>query len=592
MYELNNGVFETWSPLFEFKEFELSKQLPLPNRTKRKRKVVTETVDANGIAKTVISTIDTHIYEQVLPNDDSVEEVSNDTLDLDALYDNYLDKGKLSVKFYIDVLNYLNDNQNITKLKTKKKFLVKAINNHNNHTNESGFKNYIVEQLVLTSRNPKNQIFSYSPISFGGYEDIKKEQVRTTTLSLNDGYSMGSQQYQNAIGKAVIGVAATGLKDYFALVTYFGKYYDSIKDISVTDNQYFEKDFVGIGSKFSRKVKIDGLNLTDAAINSLQETLKQSLTGYKYENESGKKTTLTEDEIDKITTIVMEDDPALKISALLSLATDNAKELLLAKINAGTDFASMHIYLLILGFNEKDVVNYMTSPVAMHVKNSMKGNIFIDKTDNSIDSKLKNVDVFPGLDQFKKIYADSKELTFLGQLLKVNQGTKASEYEIYNFNKRLGGGFIINERKLLDSVYSSAKSKKLNNVEFIEKVSDKIYKDKPYLKNNKLYVSKVLEKALQYGLFNYNFSPERFYENELYRIAATDFYNLLKGTFNILDVVQGVPHFYAMIKASYITEKKLKYNVNPYKIFNVIEKALVIGSNEDEFKSNEIDKEI
>jgi len=49
---------------------------------------------------------------------------------------------------------------------------------------------------------------------------------------------------------------------------------------------------------------------------------------------------------------------------LLSAATDNAKELILAKINAGTNFAKMYVYAMIVGLNINDTVAFMTCPVA------------------------------------------------------------------------------------------------------------------------------------------------------------------------------------------------------------------------------------
>jgi hypothetical protein len=52
------------------------------------------------------------------------------------------------------------------------------------------------------------------------------------------------------------------------------------------------------------------------------------------------------------------------ISQLLSAATDNAKELILAKINSGTNFARMYVYAIMTGFNIDDIVAFMTSPVA------------------------------------------------------------------------------------------------------------------------------------------------------------------------------------------------------------------------------------
>jgi hypothetical protein len=50
------------------------------------------------------------------------------------------------------------------------------------------------------------------------------------------------------------------------------------------------------------------------------------------------------------------------ISQLLSAATDNAKELILAKINAGTNLAKYHLHLIMLGFSLDDIIAFMTSP--------------------------------------------------------------------------------------------------------------------------------------------------------------------------------------------------------------------------------------
>jgi hypothetical protein len=48
-------------------------------------------------------------------------------------------------------------------------------------------------------------------------------------------------------------------------------------------------------------------------------------------------------------------------SQYISAATDNAKELILACINAGNKMAKCHLYLMALGFNVADIVRFMTS---------------------------------------------------------------------------------------------------------------------------------------------------------------------------------------------------------------------------------------
>jgi len=46
------------------------------------------------------------------------------------------------------------------------------------------------------------------------------------------------------------------------------------------------------------------------------------------------------------------------LSAMVTLATDNAKELALAKLHASLNLASMHTYLLMMGVPFKEIVEY------------------------------------------------------------------------------------------------------------------------------------------------------------------------------------------------------------------------------------------
>ena len=67
------------------------------------------------------------------------------------------------------------------------------------------------------------------------------------------------------------------------------------------------------------------------------------------------------------------------ISQLLSAATDNAKELILAKINSGTNFARNYVYAIMTGYNIDDIVAFMTSPVAEFIDQMSAANIFQDE---------------------------------------------------------------------------------------------------------------------------------------------------------------------------------------------------------------------
>jgi hypothetical protein len=66
----------------------------------------------------------------------------------------------------------------------------------------------------------------------------------------------------------------------------------------------------------------------------------------------------------------------LTISELLSAATDNAKELILSKINAGTNLARMYLHLIIMGFHINDIAAFMISPAVSLINDLSEANMF------------------------------------------------------------------------------------------------------------------------------------------------------------------------------------------------------------------------
>ncbi len=69
-------------------------------------------------------------------------------------------------------------------------------------------------------------------------------------------------------------------------------------------------------------------------------------------------------------------DSSLVNSSLLSAATDNAKELILAKINANPDMMKVYTYGIILGIDFTDIANLMTSPTVNAINQLSDVNIF------------------------------------------------------------------------------------------------------------------------------------------------------------------------------------------------------------------------
>lgn len=82
------------------------------------------------------------------------------------------------------------------------------------------------------------------------------------------------------------------------------------------------------------------------------------------------------------------------ISQILSAATDNAKELILAKINAGTNLAKYHLHLVMMGFNLKDIVAFMTSPVVELIDKYSRNDLYKNQSSSVTNAiKILNGDI-------------------------------------------------------------------------------------------------------------------------------------------------------------------------------------------------------
>jgi hypothetical protein len=85
-------------------------------------------------------------------------------------------------------------------------------------------------------------------------------------------------------------------------------------------------------------------------------------------------------------------DSSLVNSSLLSAATDNAKELILAKINANPDMMKVYTYGIILGIDFTDIANLMISPTVNAVNQLSDINIFEkDSLTSAITASLNSL---------------------------------------------------------------------------------------------------------------------------------------------------------------------------------------------------------
>jgi hypothetical protein len=73
-------------------------------------------------------------------------------------------------------------------------------------------------------------------------------------------------------------------------------------------------------------------------------------------------------------------DAALTHSGFLSAATDNAKELILKKVNADAKFAGIYAYLISTGHTFTEIAEIMTSPIFDEISRLSETNLFLPYT--------------------------------------------------------------------------------------------------------------------------------------------------------------------------------------------------------------------
>jgi hypothetical protein len=392
------------------------------------------------------------------------------------------------------------------------------------------------------------------------------------------------QQYDAAVGKDDVGIAANGLKVYFALTSYYNNYYS--KDLPIIDNdpKLFNKQFVINNKSFNIST------ISDVKIRNKQiQELKNKLKGIN-------------SELEDIKLDVLKSNAALAMSGFTSLATDNAKELAMAKLNASKQLASMHLYMMTLGIEKLDIALFMNSKIALHISKELESNLFIDdeKTSNFVNSiisrykkdlKEKGLESDSDLLAFESIYSGAQEFTTLSSFLGVNQKRSANTIELNKFLMNLEKAMFTRESAIFG--FKTLKLRTFNDGGELSKEDNEIIDD--ILKNNKFIsrekVISVLDRVKNAGMIGGQFDFRKFVDkkNPDYKKIAKEYYNLIKDTFNIFDVIDEVPHFKAMIDGIIISHNILLNSSKKYNfVFNFLRDVISYKSDEIQSFNSEI----
>lgn len=547
----DNGLYQGWSPLFNPLYMEESKKLPYPTGIK-----CYLSKDKFGVGVSIEEFVNRYI------------ELGDD------------EKGKLNL--LNELIRYINKQtpeysedlgDNIILIakydddkKRVRRELIDLVRSHNSFqkglsVTEASLKNFISNKLQRIIQGTSNFIGSHAPITMDYlHEAADQGKVSQKWNTTNPGY-IPLMQTQAMVGKKGVGIAANGQKGSF-----IWKYW--MTDCINNNNPY--KDFVRFPENFHID-RIEGrFGFIKFNVGSIQDKHIKRLPDVNMYNAS---------EEDKLFYAFNEDHyiPSDQMSSqMISAATDNAKELILDRINANTDLSKVYMYLIALGFDVKDIVFFMTSPIIDLIARNSTQNIFLntsfrtqdvanyilgtidsileqglneeEKTQRGdinsldgryifvLDSKIKAIlgdtsdtkklqNMKADIEEFLKIYELSEEFSYTGRFLGINGGVPTTKEGLIDFKKFIKNMFSSRE------LYKGLKTRKKGKFEVAKDLS-------------------FIPEDLQ-GMVD-NLDADRYLADATYRYNAMRYYELIKGSINIPAMVEGAEQFQTILEIANI----------------------------------------
>ena len=367
----SSGQFYGWSGLFSYKTpklFRKSLQLPFP---KAQYNTVELGAEKGG-------TDVTELMQEIFKLHPSGNPSEEDELKLLDIYKKLIEasnEGRVYIREgNIGILNNI----------------LAAHNNYLEATNtfEEATKNKIFYDIWTIGTNAVNMISQTTPVSVEELRVIadKQDADDVETNNLNPAVR-STAQFQNSIGKICIGISAVGIKVYSTLLTYFNNKVNSkkawtIKDWTITLSQLRANTSDVTKDKFT--TIIPGVNY-----DKLETVYMINEDGTPILNADGSKQSVLDCKVGN--TSLREDvkkwgatiDVFSSLSVLLNASTDNAKELILERVNTNPDTLPICIYLLYRGMSLTNIANFMTSPLMKLIKTRTRSNIFSSSKSNT-----------------------------------------------------------------------------------------------------------------------------------------------------------------------------------------------------------------
>ena len=437
--------------------------------------------------------------------------------------------------------------------------------------------NYTMMSMYNTIIDPVNLIEAQTSVdgTTGPLKDeTKKSAEGKEAKNRTPGNFVNKYQsiVENQVGKEAIAICATGLKAFFGLT----QYNNWVLNYGTAEQQsrlLLNNNHQGhlIGSKVYKTLA----NIRSKDPNTITNS----------------------DVLEALSQVTNDNDAALTLSALLSLATDNAKELALSKLNASTKTIGMYIYGITIGMDFRDIAKILMSPTGSIVTSLLEGDVFTGKREVSqpVDvfkyfeycpkELLNKYDVHQDLEgttipisplqKFSELFRQEQRLgknDDLGQAISAfgkarytiqeklnsleslrNQYNSPSKYAQRMYNQLIDSieEYVLNlsniDEKVLSDLYTLAQgAKEMRRLGSIFSLNQGIKSDPEGL----LRQVNLIERAVyditkdEKDLIDIN----KFAFDEAYRQRAINAYENVKHSFNILEAVATVPHFMGYVQ--------------------------------------------
>lgn len=462
---------------------------------------------------------------------------------------------------------------------TRTKILISLINKHNLHQiTEEESRNIIQRDIMKVSLDERNMKPSYSPVdvAMDKFKDElkKKEDPKALERNLDDGgLSIARSQHDNSVGKKDVGIMANGLKAFFALTHYLNKYRK-------------DPNFINSNRYFLSRLKINGEDKYFSTISDVEfeeEAIRALNTAMQI---------FVQDSVEDLS--FANDDASQLLSSLTSLAADNAKELALAKMNASMDLACMHLFLVAMGYDAKEIVEYTKGRVFSDLNKLLNNSKLIGNDlsvndalsvlihayydDNNTESEDEKQQLQEEARQLKYLYSCAQELTAIARTAKINQGTKVDDIEANSFLQSLQDTINTQLKQVFGVKIGSNefdnKIVQFKNNQFIVLDWDEFFHLTHNLNPTQELVNKYIDKLNSINERNHRYQyfkcqhpgaaedllidMYRYYTDEKYKEFVTDLYDFFKCNFNVLDCINNLTHYDKMLKAFVLSQKTIK----------------------------------